>query len=57
MGLFFNVYPPADLAKLDDQKRKELAAVIRQVLQSDPDVQKLIQAKTQAKYDDLIRRT
>jgi mRNA-degrading endonuclease RelE of RelBE toxin-antitoxin system len=57
MGLFFPVYPPEDLAKLDQAKRKELATAIRQVLQTDPDVQKLLREKTSEKYRELIRRS
>ena len=65
MGLFFPVYPRDDLAKLDQQKRKELATAIRQVLQSDPEiqqflklpeVQKFLKDKTWAKYNELISR-
>ena len=46
MGLMFPVYPPEDLSKLDDQKRKELGNAIRQVLLTDSDVQQLLKDKT-----------
>jgi formaldehyde-activating enzyme involved in methanogenesis len=45
MGLFFPVYPPEDLDKLDQQKRGELKAAIRQVLHNDPDIKNLIKEK------------
>ncbi len=45
MGLFFPVYPPEELAKVDQQKRSELKAAILEALQNDPDVKKLLEEK------------
>ena len=67
MGLFFPVYPPEDLNKVDQQKRAELKTAILEVLQTDPDVKKLfedklpevrrlLKDKTLAKYQELLRR-
>jgi hypothetical protein len=65
MGLTFPVYPPADLDKLNQQKKKELAAAIRQVLEKDPEVQQLLRVpevrkllieKTWDTYQALLRR-
>jgi hypothetical protein len=55
MGLYFPVYPPADLAKLDQQKRIKLKAAIIDVLHNDDDVKNMIKAKTQATFDDLAK--
>jgi hypothetical protein len=54
MGLYFPVYPPSDLDKLSQQKRKQLANAIRQVLIHDTEVQTMLKAKTQATYDALL---
>jgi hypothetical protein len=56
LGLFFTVYSPEDLDRLDSAKRKELANAIREVLQTDPDVQRLLREKTSDKFDELLRR-
>jgi hypothetical protein len=54
MGLFFPVYPPEDLSKLNKEKKQELATAIRLVLKTDPDVQKLLRDKTAATYQALL---
>jgi hypothetical protein len=54
MGLFFPVYPPEDLSKLNKEKKQELATAIRLVLKTDPDVQKLLRDKTSATYQALL---
>jgi len=56
MGIPFPVYPPEDLARLDNAKRKELATAIREVLRTDPDVQKLLREKTSEKFRELLGR-
>jgi hypothetical protein len=43
--LGFPIYPPEDLAKLDQQKRGELKAAIRNVLKTDAEVQKLLHGR------------
>jgi hypothetical protein len=56
MGISFPVYPPADLGKLDHQKRGELKAAIHQVMLHDPEVKKLLKSKTDAVYKALLQR-
>jgi len=67
MGVFFPVYPPEDLNKLEQQKRAQLKAAILQALQFDPDikaligdklpeVRRLLKNKTQHVFDELVPR-
>jgi hypothetical protein len=64
MGLFFPVYPPNELNNVEQHKRSELKAEILRVLQTDPDVRKLLEDKlpelrrllkdkTRARFEDL----
>jgi hypothetical protein len=53
MGLYFPVYPPEDLGKLDQQSRIKLKTAIINVLHNDADVKALIKAKTKDTFDSL----
>jgi hypothetical protein len=55
MGLYFPVYPPEDLAKLDQQKRIQLKTAIINVLHNDPDVRQMIKDKTKATYQAVTK--
>ena len=66
MGVFFPVYPPEELDKVDKEKRSELKAAILDALLNDPEVRKLLEEKlpetrrllrekTLAKYRRLAR--
>jgi hypothetical protein len=55
MGMHFIVYPPEDLAKLDQQKKIKLKTAIMDVLHNDPEVRQLIQEKTKATYTKLTK--
>jgi hypothetical protein len=55
MGVFGPVYPPDDLDKLDKEKRDQLRAAIVKVLQTDPDVRKLLKDKTFSVYQQLLK--
>jgi hypothetical protein len=54
MALGFTVFPPDDLSKLDKEKRQQLANAIRNVLKTDPEVQKLLKDKTWNTYNALL---
>jgi|HubBroStandDraft_6_1064221.scaffolds.fasta_scaffold1627340_2 hypothetical protein len=55
MGMHFIVYPPEDLAKLDQQKRIKLKSAIMHVLHNDPEVRQMLKSKTQAAYNTLTK--
>jgi hypothetical protein len=55
MGMHFIVYAKKELAKLDQEKRIKLKTAIMHVLHNDPDVRKMIKAKTQATYKALAK--
>jgi hypothetical protein len=54
MGAFGPVYPPKDLAKLDEKQRNQLRMAIVKVLQTDPEVRKLLKKKTDPVFERLI---
>jgi hypothetical protein len=55
MGMHFIVYPPEDLAKLDQQKRMKLKSAIMHVLHNDAEVRQMLHEKTKATYTKLMK--
>jgi hypothetical protein len=53
MGLYFPIYPPEDLGKLDQQQRIKLKTAIINVLHNDPEVKQMIKDKTKDTFDAL----
>jgi hypothetical protein len=56
MGGFAPVYPPKAMAKLDEKKRDELRQAIQRVLQTDPQVRRLLRQKTLPVFKQLISK-
>ena len=53
MGILHPIYTDNDLKDLTVRKRQELSQAIFHLLQTDPDVKKMLREKTAALYDRL----
>jgi hypothetical protein len=53
MALIPPIYPPEDLAKLNEEQRNELRIAVLRVLQTDSQVRQLLKDKTSEAYEKL----